>query len=256
MKVVILAGGLGSRIREESHAVPKPMIEIGGKPILWHIMKLYSHFGFHEFIVCLGYKGYVIKDYFANYVRNASDVTLDFNKRSLTIHPTATEPWIVTLAETGETTMTGGRIKRIRSYLGDEPFLLTYGDGLTNVNIQDVVQFHESHGKLATVTAVQPTGRFGSLTIASDQQVQRFNEKPRGDGIWVNGGFFVLQPEVLELIKDDSSVFEKEPLEQLAASGQLHAFQHGGFWYAMDTLHDKHHLQRLWEAGNAPWKLW
>lgn len=257
MKVVILAGGLGTRISEETHVKPKPMIEIGGRPILWHIMKLYSSYGFHDFIICLGYKGHMIKEYFANYMLNESDVIFDFRKnRSSPIRSSRTEPWRVTLVNTGSDTMTGGRIKRIQKHVGNEPFLMTYGDGVTNANIRDAVKFHQSHGKWATITAVQPAGRFGSLTIASDGLVRQFNEKPKGDGGWVNGGFFVLQPNVFDFLEGDSTVFEKEPLETLAGSGQLQAFRHTGFWYAMDTLRDKNHLEQLWVSGAAPWKLW
>ncbi|GAA3406316.1 glucose-1-phosphate cytidylyltransferase [Paenibacillus hodogayensis] len=257
MKVVILAGGLGTRISEETHLKPKPMIEIGDRPILWHIMKIYSFYGFNEFIICLGYKGRIVKEYFANYLLNEADVTFDFRKKNgMSSHSAPAEPWRITLADTGSDTMTGGRIRRIRRYVGSEPFLLTYGDGVTDADIGELVRFHQSHGGLATVTAVQPTGRFGSLTIAGDGHVARFNEKPQGDGGWVNGGFFVLQPEVFDLLEADATVFEKEPLETLAATGQLQAYRHNGFWYAMDTLRDKNHLEQLWSTGAAPWKLW
>lgn len=257
MKVVILAGGLGTRISEETQVKPKPMIVIGERPILWHIMKIYSHYGFHEFIICLGYKGNLIKEYFANYLLHESDVTLDFTKKNnLRYHHSHPEPWRITLVDTGSESMTGGRIKRIQKHVGNEPFLLTYGDGVASMNIRDLVNFHRSHGKSATVTAVQPAGRFGSLSIGTDSQVEQFNEKLKGDGGWVNGGFFVLEPSVFDTIEGDSTVFEKGPLEQLARSGQLHAYKHTGFWYAMDTMRDKNHLEQLWNSGTAPWKLW
>jgi len=256
MKVVILAGGMGTRISEETRIIPKPMIEIGGKPILWHVMKIYSYYGFHEFIICVGYKGHLIKEYFANYELHASDVIFDFRKQSRQYLSSQTDPWSVTLVDTGSDTLTGGRVKQVRKYIGDEPFLMTYGDGLTDANIPHIVSCHQAHGKWATVTAVQPSGRFGSLTIGDNDQVSRFNEKPKGDGKWINGGFFVLQPEVFDYIDGDLTVFEKEPLEQLAAAGQLQAYKHNGFWYAMDTLKDKQDLQQLWDSGRAPWKLW
>lgn len=257
MKVVILAGGLGTRISEETHLKPKPMIEIGDRPILWHIIKTYSFYGFHEFIICLGYKGYKVKEYFANYFLNESDVTFDFRKKNnFHYHHPLTEPWRITLVNTGKETLTGGRVKQIQKYVGNEPFMLTYGDGVSNINIRDLVEFHRSHGKLATITAVQPAGRFGSLNIGNDCQVHQFNEKLKGDGGWANGGFFVLQPNVFDYLEGDLTVFEKEPLEQLAHSGQLQAYKHNGFWYAMDTLRDKNHLEELWNSGNAPWKLW
>lgn len=256
MKVVILAGGLGTRISEETDTKPKPMVRIGDKPILWHILKIYSYYGFNDFIICLGYKGEVIKEYFANYVRNDSDITFDYRNGHSQFHNTRTEPWKVTLIDTGLNTMTGGRLKRVQSYVGDEPFMLTYGDGVSNVSLTDLAAFHKSHGKLATVTAVQPLGRFGALSIDEDGKVQRFNEKMKGDGQWVNGGFFILQPEVFNYLKDDQTVFEQEPLVNLANSGNLLAYKHNGFWYAMDTLRDKQHLQSLWDSGQAPWKLW
>lgn len=257
MKVVILAGGYGTRISEESHLKPKPMIEIGHKPILWHIMKTYSHYGFNDFIICLGYKGYCIKEYFAHYFLHESNVTFDFrdnNKRI--VHDHTAEPWRVTLVDTGLDTMTGGRIKRIQSYVGNEPFMLTYGDGLSDIDISKLASFHQSHGKLATVTAAQSSGRFGSMNIVGDGIVKDFVEKPRGDGSWINAGFFVLQPEIFELVKDDSTVWEREPLENLAANGQFNAFKHGGFWQPMDTLRDRLHLENLWEKKIAPWKVW
>lgn len=257
MKVVILAGGYGTRISEESHLKPKPMIEIGGKPILWHIMKTYSYYGFNDFIICLGYKGYYIKEYFAHYFLHESDVTFDFtdNNRLIT-HQHSAEPWKVTLVNTGLDTMTGGRVKRIAPFLTDEPFMLTYGDGVSNVNIAKLVDFHKSHGCLSTVTTVQPSGRFGALDLSYSDQVKGFQEKPKGDGSWINAGFFIMQPEVLDYIDGDSTILEKEPLESLAKSGQLMAFRHEGFWHPMDTLRDKNFLEDLWAKGNAPWQLW
>ncbi|SHS25420.1 glucose-1-phosphate cytidylyltransferase [Mycobacteroides abscessus subsp. abscessus] len=255
MKVVLLAGGLGTRISEETHLKPKPMIEIGGKPILWHIMKLYSSHGFNEFIICLGYKSHVVKDYFSNYFLYNSDVTFDFEKENKrTLHQHSVEPWKVTLVETGLDTLTGGRIKRIQSHVGKEPFMVTYGDGVSNVNIKELVAFHRSHGKLATVTATQPQGRFGALSITSDFRVEKFQEKIHGDGGWINAGFFVFQPEVFNYIDGDQTIFEKDPLENLAKDGQLMAFQHKGFWHPMDTLRDKKFLEEIWVSGNAPWK--
>jgi len=257
MKVVILAGGFGSRISEESHLKPKPMIEIGGRPILWHIMKIYSHFGFNDFVICLGYKGYCIKEYFAHYFLHESDVTFDFrNSSRRSIHHHTAEPWQVTLVDTGAETMTGGRVKRVREYLDNEPFMLTYGDGVGNVNIAELVAFHKAHGKLATLTSTQPSGKFGALSMQEGDRVESFLEKPRGDGSWINAGFFVLQPEVLDLIDEDSTIFEKEPLEGLASSGELMAFKHDGFWQPMDTLRDRNHLEDLWRENAAPWKLW
>jgi len=257
MKVVILAGGFGTRISEESHLKPKPMIEIGGRPILWHIMKIYSSFGFNDFVVCLGYKGYYIKEYFAHYFLHESDISFDFrdgNQR--TVHNHTAEPWRVTLVDTGAETMTGGRIKRVAQYLEGEPFMLTYGDGVANVNIAELLAYHTAHGKQATVTSIQPAGRFGALDLADDNLVQGFMEKPAGDGSWVNGGFFILEPGVLDRIGDDSTVFEKEPMESLARDGQLVAYKHHGFWQPMDTMRDKNHLEDLWGGGKAPWKLW
>lgn len=252
MKTVILAGGLGTRISEESHLRPKPMIEIGGKPILWHIMKMYSNYGLHEFIVCCGYKGIMIKEFFANYFLYASDVTIDMSKNQVHVHQNNSEPWKVTLVDTGETTMTGGRLKRVSDYL-DDTFCMTYGDGLSDVNIADLVSFHKKQDILATVTAVQPPGRFGSLNI-TENRVASFQEKPIGDGGWINAGFFVLSKKVLELIDGDATIWEREPMERLAASGNLAAYFHGGFWQAMDTLRDKNHLEELWRSGQAPWK--
>jgi glucose-1-phosphate cytidylyltransferase len=257
MKVVILAGGFGSRISEESHLKPKPMIEIGGRPILWHIMKIYSHYGFNDFVICLGYKGYYIKEYFAHYFLHESDVTFDFrNESQRIIHHHTAEPWRVTLVDTGAETMTGGRVKRVRQYLDNEPFMLTYGDGVGDVNIPELVAFHRAHGKLATLTSTQPSGKFGALDLLEGDRVNSFQEKPRGDGSWINAGFFVMQPEVLDLIAEDSTVLEKEPLETLAKEGELMAFKHHNFWQPMDTLRDKTHLEELWKSGGAPWKIW
>ena len=256
MKCVILAGGLGTRISEESVARPKPMIEVGGKPILWHIMKLYSAHGINDFIVCCGYKQYVIKEYFANYFLHNSNVTFDMAKNEMKIHEHSNEPWKVTLIDTGENTMTGGRLKRVAKYLNpDEDFCFTYGDGVSDVNIKDLINYHKSKGKLATVTAVQPPGRFGSLVINEDV-VWKFAEKPKGDGAWINGGFFVLNPKVIQEIKDDETIWEREPCEALAQHGNLSAFFHRGFWQPMDTLRDKQHLEELWSSGKAPWKIW
>lgn len=257
MKVVILAGGFGTRISEESHLKPKPMIEIGEVPILWHIMKIYSSYGFNEFIICLGYKGYVIKDYFLNYYLHKSDVTVDLQQGTNQINTVhGTEPWKITLAETGLESMTGERIRKIRSYVGNEPFMLTYGDGLADVNIQELVEFHKSHGKIATVTAAQPSGRFGALQLAKDQRVEAFKEKIKGDGGWISGGFFILQPEVFDFIPTNNAVFEEEPLEGLAKAGQLVAYKHSGFWQPMDTMRDKKYLEELWKSNKAPWKIW
>jgi glucose-1-phosphate cytidylyltransferase len=255
MKAVILAGGYGTRIGEETHLIPKPMIEIGAKPILWHIMKLFSHYGINEFIICLGYKGHIIKDFFLNYNLRMSDFSINMNANEVINHSNNAEPWKITLVDTGENSETGGRIKRIQKYVGDETFCLTYGDGVSNVNIKELIQFHKKHGKLATVTAVQPPGRFGSL-ILDEQAVSAFEEKPLGDGGWVNGGFFVLNSQVFNYISGDTSVFESDTLVQLANQKQLHAYQHTGFWHPMDTLRDKKKLVGLWETNNAPWKVW
>lgn len=257
MKVVLLAGGFGTRLSEESHLKPKPMIEIGEHPILWHIMKTFSHYGFNDFVICLGYKGYSIKDYFAHYLLHESDVTFDFTvDGEPRIHRHGAEPWRVTLVNTGLNTMTGGRIKRIKDYVDNKPFLMTYGDGVSDVDINKLVEFHLSHGRTATVTSTQPTGRFGALILGEGDVVQTFQEKPKGDGAWVNAGFFVLNPEVFDLIEGDHTVFEKEPLESLARQNNLVAYKHNGFWQPMDTLRDKHLLEDLWRTGNAPWKLW
>jgi glucose-1-phosphate cytidylyltransferase len=256
-QVVILAGGFGTRISEESVSKPKPMIEIGGKPILWHIMKIYSSYGFNEFIICLGYKGYAIKEYFNNYFLYESDITFDYtNGSQQIIHGHSAEPWKVTLVNTGLNTMTGGRIKRIQKYVNNEPFMMTYGDGVANIDVQKLVQFHNLNGKMATVTAVQPIGRFGALDIDDNGLVGNFKEKPTGDNNWINGGFFVLEPEIFKYINDDATVFEKEPLETVAGKGELNAFRHNGFWYCMDKLSDKLHLEKLWDSSYAPWKVW
>jgi len=256
MKAVILAGGLGTRISEETALKPKPMIEIGGKPILWHIMKIYSHYGINEFIICCGYKGYVIKEYFANYFLHQSDITFDLSKNEMKIHQERAEPWKVTLIDTGENTMTGGRIKRIKEYLEDEEdFCLTYGDGVANIDISQLIKFHNTHGKLATLTSVFPQARFGSIDIEKDK-VKRFVEKPRGDGALINGGFFVLNSSVIDQIEGDSTIWEQEPLNNLANKGELMAFKHDGFWQPMDTLRDKNYLEELWSSNKAPWKLW
>ncbi|OGC32347.1 glucose-1-phosphate cytidylyltransferase [candidate division WOR-1 bacterium RIFOXYB2_FULL_48_7] len=257
MKVVILAGGYGTRIGEESAIKPKPMVEIGEKPILWHIMKIYSFYGFNDFVICLGYKGYQIKEYFANYFLHESDVTFDFSDQSRKIiHTSMAEPWKVTLVNTGTETQTGGRIRRIRQYVGNEPFMMTYGDGLADVNIKQLADFHQKHGKLATITSTKPSGRFGALSLGKADIVERFQEKPEGDGAWINAGFFVLSPKVIDYIKDDAVLFEKEPLETLANDGQLVAFKHSGFWQPMDTLREKNLLENMWQSGKAPWKKW
>jgi glucose-1-phosphate cytidylyltransferase len=255
MKAVILAGGLGTRISEETSTRPKPMIEIGGKPILWHIMKTYSSHGIHDFIICCGYKGYVIKEYFANYFLHMSDVTFDMESNKMEVHQRSAEPWKVTLVDTGDETMTGGRIKRVANYIGNEDFCCTYGDGVGDIDITRLVAFHKHHGKLATLTATQPPGRFGALEL-SGIDILKIQEKPRGDGSWINGGFFVLSPKVLDYIEGDQTLWEKEPLERLALSGQLSAYLHHGFWQPMDTLRDKTHLEELWADRKAPWKTW
>ena len=255
MKAVILAGGLGTRLAEETAVRPKPMVEVGGRPVLWHILKTYSQHGINDFVICLGYRGYVIKEYFANYFLHMSDVTFDLAENRMEVCHRHCEPWRVTLVDTGDSTQTGGRLKRVRDYLDDDAFCFTYGDGLCDVDIGALVKFHRAHGRLATLTAVQPAGRFGALDI-TDQRITRFEEKPHGDDAWVNGGYFVLQPQVLELIEGDASVWEREPLEQLARSGELSAFTHRGFWQPMDTLRDKTRLDELWQTGAAPWKVW
>ena len=255
MKAVILAGGLGSRISEETHLKPKPMIEIGGKPVLWHIMKGYSAHGINDFVICCGYKGYVIKEYFANYFLHMSDVTFDMQNNKMEVHQQSAEPWRVTLVDTGEKTMTGGRPRRVRDYLGDEDFCFTYGDGVSNVNITELITFHRKQKKLATLTGIQPPGRFGVLNLKGES-VASFEEKPHGEGAWINGGFFVLSPKVIDMIAGDATVWEREPMERLAHDGQLSAYLHSGFWHAMDTLRDRNHLEELWQSGKAPWKVW
>jgi glucose-1-phosphate cytidylyltransferase len=257
MKLVVLAGGLGTRISEETILRPKPMIEIGGKPILWHILKLYSHYGINDFIICCGYKGYMIKEYFANYFLHTSDVTFDLSKNSIEVHHQTAEPWRVTLIDTGENTMTGGRLKRVAQYLDkEESFCFTYGDGLGDINIADLISYHISHGLSATLTAAYLPGRFGSLEMNADNSVAEFTEKPKGDGGMINGGFFVLSPDVISLIDGDETIWEGAPLKGLAKSGQLKAYKHEGFWQPMDTLRDKNHLEELWQSGSAPWKVW
>ena len=256
MKVVILAGGMGTRLAEETGTRPKPMVEIGEKPILWHIMKIFSHHGFDEFVVALGYKGYMIKEYFSNYFLHNADVTFDLANNEVSIHEAASEPWRVTLVDTGAETMTGGRVARLAPYLGDKPFMLTYGDGVADVDIAALLEFHRASGLEATVTAVQPQGRFGALELTEDSRVDRFSEKPVGDGAWINGGFFVLEPSVLERLTGDDCIFERGPLEGLAADGQLAAYTHTGFWQPMDTLRDKRTLEDLWASGDAPWRTW
>ena len=255
MKAVILAGGLGTRITEETHLKPKPMIEIGGKPILWHIMKIYSAHGINNFIICLGYKGYLIKEYFANYSLHMSDVTFDFKNHKMKVHEQKAEPWSVTLVDTGEHTMTGGRLKRVSKYLDSEDFCFTYGDGVSDINITELIEFHKKQETMATCTAAQPPGRFGALNMDQNRIVS-FNEKPLGDGAWINGGFFILSPKVLDYIAGDDSTWEKEPIEKLANEGELSAFKHRGFWKPMDTLRDKNQLDEMWNSGRAPWKIW
>ena len=256
MKAVILAGGLGTRLSEETVVKPKPMVEIGGKPVLWHIMKMYSAHGINDFVICCGYKGYVIKEYFANYFLHMSDVTFNMRENRMEVHHKRAEPWNVTLIDTGDASMTGGRLKRVAEFVkDDEAFLFTYGDGVSDVNIRQSIDFHLSHGKLATLTATFPPGRFGALDI-QNKQIRSFQEKPKGDGAMINGGFFVLSPKVIDLIANDATTWEQEPLMTLAEQGQLMAFEHGGFWQPMDTLRDKHYLEGLWESGKAPWKVW
>lgn len=254
MKAVILAGGLGTRLSEETTVKPKPMVEIGGKPILWHIMKSYSNYGINDFVICCGYKGYVIKEYFANYFLHTSDVTFDMQNNQMEVHTRNAEPWKVTLVDTGDDTLTGGRLKRVEPYVRDEEmFCFTYGDGVSDVDIGSLIEFHKAQGKLATLTATQPPGRFGALNL-SGHAIKSFQEKPQGDGAWINGGFFVLSPKVIEYIDGDSTTWEKDPLERLAQDGELAAYLHRGFWQPMDTLRDKIHLEELWDSGNAPWK--
>lgn len=255
MKAVILAGGFGTRISEESHLKPKPMIEIGGRPILWHIMKIFSAHGINDFVICLGYRGYVIKEYFANYFLHMSDVTFDMAANRMEVHQQKVEPWKVTLVDTGENTMTGGRLGRVRSYLGDDTFCMTYGDGVADINIKELIAYHSKRGVLATLTAVQPPGRFGALNM-KDGLVTSFEEKPHGDGGQINGGFFVLSPKVLDYIEGDGTIWERSPMEALAREGKLAAYIHHGFWHAMDTLRDKNYLEEVWSSGRAPWKTW
>lgn len=256
MKIVVLAGGYGTRISEESDLKPKPMVEIGGKPILWHIMKIYSHYGFNDFIILCGYKGYVIKDYFSNYYKHMADMTIDLESNEVNYHKNQAEPWKVTLIDTGFDTMTGGRIKRVNKYINKEPFMLTYGDGVSDVDIRKLLNFHNQHGKLATLTSIQPEGRFGAINTRKDGLVKEFVEKPVGDGGWINGGFMVCQPEVLSYIESDSTIFEQEPLNTLAKDGQLVAYQHNGFWKPMDTPRDKQQLEKLINSNRAPWVKW
>ncbi|URZ06295.1 glucose-1-phosphate cytidylyltransferase [Clostridium felsineum] len=256
MKAVILAGGLGTRLSEETVVKPKPMVEIGGYPILWHIMKTYSYYGINDFIICCGYKGYVIKEYFANYYMHMSDLKVDLSSGNISYYNCKAEPWKITLIDTGLNTLTGGRIKRVKDYIGSETFMLTYGDGVSNVNIKALLEFHREHEKIATVTAVQPSGRFGALNIDGNYNVNKFMEKPNGDGAWINGGYFVLEPDIFEYIEGDNTTFESEPLENIAKEDKLCAFKHEGFWKPMDTLRDKNELELLWKTGKAPWKLW
>ena len=256
MKVLILAGGLGSRLSEETTLKPKPMVEIGGKPVLWHIMKIYSSYGFNEFVILCGYKGYMIKSYFANYYRHNADMTVDMTNNAIEYHKNHAEPWKVTLIDTGIDTMTGGRIKRVQEYVGNEPFMLTYGDGVGDVDINKLLEFHKEHGKFITMTSVLPEGRFGALDIDQNQKVNSFQEKPKGDGSWINGGFFVCQPEVFDYITEDKTIFEREPLENLAKDNQLYTYKHTGFWKPMDTQRDKTQLEELIEKKTAPWIKW
>ena len=255
MRAVILAGGLGTRLAEETSVRPKPMVEIGGKPVLWHLMKLYSHHGVNDFVICLGYRGYVIKEYFANYFLHTSDVTFDLAENRMEVRHRHCEPWRVTLVDTGEHTQTGGRLRRVREYVGDDAFCFTYGDGLSDVDVSSLIRFHREQRRLATVTAVQPPGRFGALDIAG-ARIMRFEEKPQGDGAWVNGGFFVLEPDAVDYVSDDATVWEREPVERLARDAQLSAYTHRGFWQPMDTLRDRTLLEGLWQSGRAPWKVW
>ncbi len=255
MKAVILAGGLGTRLREETAVRPKPMVEVGGRPLLWHIMKLYSHHGIHDFVVCLGYRGYTIKEYFANYFLHSSDVTIDLRNNALTVHQNSSEPWSVTLVDTGDDTATGGRLKRVRQHVDGETFCFTYGDGLSDVDLTQLLDFHRRQGTLATLTAVQPPGRFGVIDIDEDK-IRDFTEKPPGDGSWISGGFFVLEPGVFDLVDGDDTTWEREPMETLASTGQLSAFRHPGFFHPLDTMRDKAHLEQLWDTGSAPWRVW
>jgi glucose-1-phosphate cytidylyltransferase len=257
MKVVILAGGLGTRLSEETDKRPKPMVEIGEKPIIWHIMKMYSHYGFNEFVILLGYKGYYIKEYFSNYFLHQSDVTIDIKENKMEVLNNSCEPWKISLIDTGLNSMTGGRIKRAQEIIGNEAFMLTYGDGVSDINISELVKFHKSHGQLMTMTSAQPDGRFGGLDISVDNQVKEFKEKPKGDGSWINAGFFICEPQTFDYITDgDSTIFEQQPLQNLARDGQIYTYKHDGFWMPMDTLRDKNTLSNLWESGKAPWRKW
>ena len=256
MKVLILAGGAGTRISEETSIKPKPMIEIGGKPIIWHIMKIYSHYGYNDFVICLGYKGYVIKEYFTNYYSHNSDIDIDLRDNSLSFKNSKAEPWKISLIDTGHNSMTGGRILRAKQYLNEKPFLLTYGDGVGNINIKDLVKFHNSHGKYLTVTSVQPKGRFGALDINDDFVVKSCIEKPRGDGNWINGGFFVCEPMIFDYLEDDTTIWEQAPMEKLARDREMVAYKHQGYWQPMDTLRDKIDLEKLYKSNSAPWKTW
>lgn len=257
MKAVILAGGLGTRLSEETTIKPKPMVEVGGRPILWHIMKSYSAHGINDFVICCGYKGYVIKEYFANYFLHMSDVTFDMRFNQMNVHCGYAEPWRVTLVDTGDATLTGGRLKRVREHVGKETFCFTYGDGVSSINISELIEFHKEQKTLATLTATRPAGRFGAIAFGDDQhKINSFREKEDGEGAWINGGYFVLEPEVIDYIADDSTVWEKEPLEKLANMGQLSAYKHSGFWQPMDTLRDKNYLEELWKKDQAPWKIW
>ncbi|MFN8575922.1 MAG: glucose-1-phosphate cytidylyltransferase [Candidatus Sericytochromatia bacterium] len=256
MKVVLLAGGAGTRLSEETSLRPKPMVEIGGKPILWHIMKIYSSHGFNDFIICLGYKGYMIKEYFINYFYHQCDLTIDLKENKTTVHSSKSEPWTITLVDTGLETLTGGRIKRIEPYINNETFMLTYGDGVSDVNLKELYEFHKKHNKYATLTSVQPSGRFGALALDDNDNVTAFQEKPKGDGSWINGGFFVLEPDIFKYLKDDSTIWERDPLENIAKEGQLAAYKHKGFWKPMDTLRDKIELEEMWNNKSAKWKLW
>jgi glucose-1-phosphate cytidylyltransferase len=256
MKVIILAGGLGTRLSEETVLKPKPMVEIGGMPILWHIMKTYSFYGYNDFIICLGYKGYMIKEYFTNYFLHQSNITINLKNNTTTVHDNHTEPWTISLVDTGLDSMTGGRIKRVQSYIGDEPFMLTYGDGVGNIDIKRLVEFHQANNKYCTVTAVQPSGRFGALNLTENDAVFSFEEKPGGDGAWINGGFFVCEPQVFDYIDNDSTIWERSPMEKIAKDNQMSAFKHTGFWRPMDTLRDKIELEKAWEANEARWKIW
>lgn len=256
MKVVILAGGFGTRLSEETVAKPKPMVEIGGKPILWHIMKIYSHYGFNEFIICLGYKGYLIKEYFANYYLHESDVTFYLKNNTMKTHHNSAEPWKVTLVDTGDNTMTGGRLLRVKDYIDNETFMMTYGDGVGNIKIDELIKHHKKTNQIATLTAAKPSGRFGALHIEEDSKISQFQEKPDGDGSWINAGFFVLEPEIFNYLENDFTIFERKPLQKLAKEGNLKAFHHNGFWKPMDKLSDKTELGKMWNSGKAPWKIW